>query len=106
MNGKSEHFLHYVIRDQIAKYYASGITPFRFKNGVNSAARASRARIAKNKSDDFERGYALTDQTQAYLKLGWVPQATLEGTSHGYWSVHFVWICPECQPVEPQREAA
>lgn len=38
-----------------------------------------------------------------YLKLGWVPQATLDGTTHGYWSVHFVWICPTCKPIEPTR---
>jgi hypothetical protein len=68
MNGKSEHFLHYAIRDQIAKYYANGITPFRFKNGVNSAARASRRRVAKNKSEGFERGYALTDENRNILK--------------------------------------
>lgn len=36
-----------------------------------------------------------------YLRLGWVPQATLDGTTHGHWSVHVVWICPACVPVEP-----
>lgn len=68
MNGKSENSIHYAIRDQIAKYYANGITPFRFKNGVNSAARASRTRVAKNKSEGFERGYALTDENRNILK--------------------------------------
>jgi hypothetical protein len=37
-----------------------------------------------------------------YLKLGWVPQCTLEGTTHGLWSVHMVWICDVCQPREPK----
>lgn len=68
MNGKSENSIHYAIRDQIASYHANGITPFRFKNGVNSAARASRTRVAKNKSEGFERGYALTDKNRNILK--------------------------------------
>lgn len=41
-----------------------------------------------------------------YLRLGWVAQNTLDGTTHGLWSVHVVWICQDCPPVEPKREAA
>lgn len=41
-----------------------------------------------------------------YLRLGWVAQATLDGTTHGYWSVHVCWICPACVPVEPTRAGA
>jgi len=41
-----------------------------------------------------------------YLRLGWIARDTLEGTSHGYWSVHVAWICPTCQPVEPKRAEA
>ena len=38
-----------------------------------------------------------------YLRLGWVAESTLEGTTHGFWSVHMVWICADCQPIEPKR---
>jgi hypothetical protein len=47
-----------------------------------------------------------TSVADDYLRLGWVPQATLDGTSHGYWSVHMVWICQTCSPVEPKRAEA
>lgn len=38
-----------------------------------------------------------------YLRLGWIPRATLDGTTHGQWSVHVEWICPTCPPIEPRR---
>jgi hypothetical protein len=40
-----------------------------------------------------------------YLRCGWVAQTTLEGTTHGEWSVHVCWICTACAPVEPKRHA-
>lgn len=30
------------------------------------------------------------DAADDYCRLGWVPQATLDGTTHGHWSVHVV----------------
>jgi len=28
-----------------------------------------------------------------WLALGWLPLPSLDGTHHGKWSVHCVWIC-------------
>lgn len=39
-----------------------------------------------------------------HLRLGWVGTKALEGTHHGDWSRHMVWLC-ECQPVEPKMPA-
>ena len=36
-----------------------------------------------------------------YLRLGWMALPTLEGTSHGLYSVHCVWLC-ECPLAEPR----
>lgn len=35
-----------------------------------------------------------------YLRCGWLALPTLDGTAHGAWSVHCVWLCG-CPPVEP-----
>jgi len=32
------------------------------------------------------------------LAWGWLPLPTLDGTHHGLWSVHCVWIC-DCPPM-------
>lgn len=40
------------------------------------------------------------DRVHDYLRLGWLALPTLEGTGHGLWSAHCVWLC-KCQPVEP-----
>jgi hypothetical protein len=40
-----------------------------------------------------------------YVMLGWVPLPTLNGTTHGHWSVHVVWMCRCREPVEPRRVA-
>jgi hypothetical protein len=32
-----------------------------------------------------------------WIALGWVPLPSLDGTPHGHWSVHCVWIC-DCAP--------
>lgn len=48
----------------------------------------------------FVRHYAALD----YLRLGWLVLPSLDGTSHGQWSVHCVWLC-SCKPVEPLGEA-
>lgn len=35
-----------------------------------------------------------------YLLIGWLALPTLDGTHHGHWSAHCVWLCP-CPAVEP-----
>ncbi|MCA6110869.1 hypothetical protein [Bradyrhizobium cenepequi] len=35
-----------------------------------------------------------------YLRLGWLALPTLDGTHHGYWAVHMVWLC-DSPIVEP-----
>ena len=35
-----------------------------------------------------------------YLRLGWMALPSLEGTSHGIYSVHCIWLCG-CHVVEP-----
>ena len=36
-----------------------------------------------------------------YIRLGWLALPTLEGTGHGLWAAHCVWLCG-CRPVEPR----
>ena len=34
-----------------------------------------------------------------FVRLGWLPLRTLEGTHHGQWAVHCCWLClcpPRC----------
>jgi hypothetical protein len=37
-----------------------------------------------------------------YMRLGWLALPSLEGTSHGLYSCHCVWLCG-CRYVEPAR---
>lgn len=39
-----------------------------------------------------------------YLLLGWLALPTLEGTHHGHWSAHCVWLCA-CRAVEPHSRS-
>lgn len=48
--------------------------------------------------------WALHAQVEDYLRLGWLALPSLEGTSHGQWSAHLVWLC-ECKPTEPVEAA-
>jgi hypothetical protein len=36
-----------------------------------------------------------------YLRLGWMALPSLEGTGHGIYSAHCIWLC-DCQWVEPK----
>ena len=40
-----------------------------------------------------------------YLRCGWMALPTLEGTGHGIYSAHCVWLC-SCRAVEPMGAAA
>lgn len=42
-----------------------------------------------------EHRWAPHEKVLDYLKLGWLPLPTLEGTHHGEWSVHMVWLCDQ-----------
>jgi hypothetical protein len=44
--------------------------------------------------------FVLHDRVPDYLRLGWLALSSLEGTHHGFWSVHCAWLCG-CKPVEP-----
>jgi hypothetical protein len=37
-----------------------------------------------------------------YLRLGWLALPSLDGTHHGCWSVHCIWLC-NCEAVEPRE---
>jgi hypothetical protein len=39
-----------------------------------------------------------------YLALGWMALPSLEGTGHGIYSAHCVWLCG-CKLVEPSEVA-
>lgn len=36
-----------------------------------------------------------------YLHCGWLALPSLEGTSHGIYSAHCIWLC-DCEVVEPK----
>jgi Bacterial dnaA protein helix-turn-helix len=59
-----------------------------------------RARLQKPKGQMFR--YVTHARADAYLRLGWMPTTSLEGTYHGQWSVLMKWICPSCPIVEPR----
>lgn len=42
-----------------------------------------------------------------FCRVGWMPLPSLDGTTHGAWSVHVVWLCncPLVQPKTKQEEA-
>ena len=44
--------------------------------------------------------WVIHERVPAYLLLGWIALPSLEGTHHGRWSVHCVWLCG-CACVEP-----
>ena len=69
MNGLSGSYNLYAVRDALSQYNKSkAMTGSAFKRGVLNAKRASRARIAKGRSEGLERGYALTDINRNILK--------------------------------------
>lgn len=35
-----------------------------------------------------------------YVRLGWLPLPSLDGTHHGEFKVHLVWLC-SCEAAEP-----
>ena len=69
MNGTSESYNRQAIRDGFFEYRRSkAMTGSAFKRGLLDAKRASRARIAKGRSEGIERGYALTDINRNIIK--------------------------------------
>lgn len=44
--------------------------------------------------------WVINEHVPAYLALGWVAITSLEGTHHGQWSAHCIWLC-NCRMVEP-----
>lgn len=41
-------------------------------------------------------------QVPDFLRLGWIALPTLEGTHHGIYSAHCVWLCA-CKPAAPDK---
>ena len=69
MNGLSESYNRYAIKCGLLEYRKSkAMTGSAFKRGVLDAKRASRARIAKGRSEGLERGYALVDLQRNIIK--------------------------------------
>ena len=97
MNGKSENFLRHAIKNQLSHYYVNGISKRRFKNGLLSANRAYRTRTAKNKSVDFERGYALTDAKRNILKRTMMTPETAYQRNKVTKLVGLVWVVCDYQ---------
>jgi hypothetical protein len=97
MNGKSENPLRYLIKNQLAHYYANGITKRRFRNGLLSANRASRTRTIKNRSVEFERGYALTDAKRNILKRTMMTPETAYQRNKVTKVVGLVWVVCDYQ---------
>lgn len=44
-------------------------------------------------------------QALDYCRVGWMPLPSLDGTHHGEWSVHMIWLC-RCPVVQPRSSAA
>ncbi len=44
--------------------------------------------------------WVLHHRVPDYLRCGWLALPTLEGTHHGLWSVHCIWLCG-CHPPYP-----
>ena len=40
-----------------------------------------------------------------HLRLGWMPETTFLGTTHGQYSVHLTWPCETCYPRLPVAES-
>ena len=47
--------------------------------------------------------WVIHDQVPDYVRLGWIALPTLEGTNHGIYSTHCVWLC-ECPLPEPEGD--
>lgn len=47
--------------------------------------------------------WVMFDRVPDYLRLGWLALPTLEGTGHGLYSAHCIWLC-ECRAVEPSGD--
>lgn len=45
--------------------------------------------------------WAPREMVDEYVRLGWIPLPTLEGTIHGVWRVHVLWPLDQTPPVEP-----
>lgn len=45
--------------------------------------------------------WVLHERVLDYLRLGWMALPTLDGTHHGHWSAHCIWLCG-CPAVEPR----
>jgi hypothetical protein len=92
VNGKSENFIRHAIKNQLANYYANGITKRRFRNGLRSADRAYRTRTSKDKGVEFERGYALTDPKRNILKRTMMTPETAYQRNKVTKVVGLVWV--------------
>ena len=69
MNGLSESYNRQAIRDGFLEHRRTkAMTTSAFRRGLLDARRASRARIAKNRGEGLERGYALVDINRNILK--------------------------------------
>jgi hypothetical protein len=44
--------------------------------------------------------FVLHHRVPEYLQIGWMALPSLEGTGHGIYSAHCVWLC-QCRAVEP-----
>lgn len=97
MNGKSENFIRHVIKNELSHYHSNGISKRRFKNGLLSANRAYRTRTAKNKSVEFERGYALTDAKRNILKRTMMTPETAYQRNKVTKLVGMVWVVCDYQ---------
>jgi hypothetical protein len=49
--------------------------------------------------------WVLIERVPDYLLIGWLALPTLEGTHHGRWSVHCIWLCA-CRAAEPRSIGA
>lgn len=50
-------------------------------------------------ADTFHR-WVIHQRVMDYLLLGWLALPSLEGTGHGIYSAHCVWLC-RCRLAEP-----
>jgi hypothetical protein len=44
--------------------------------------------------------WVLHDQVPDHLRCGWLAVPSLEGTGHGIYSAHCIWLC-DCTPAAP-----
>lgn len=48
--------------------------------------------------------WVIHEHVPDYVLLGWMALPTLEGTGHGIYSAHCIWLCA-CRPVEPYNRS-